>query len=137
MTAVANVIAEAPSRGIRLIADGDELIVEGAYDDRFVAWARRHKVEILEELLRTPKDLNALLDEARAGTDFTLKECKSGYLFSPLDLRLLVTGELTMHAARHFLEYQQRTVCRACLGGGCKACNFYGKAPYQPPPDAA
>ena len=44
--------------------------------------------------------------------------------------------ELTMAAAKHFLNHIPREVCAKCLGGGCKECDFFGTttaAPYRLP----
>jgi len=125
MSAAARAIAEAPSHGIQLSLDGDEIVVEGNVTERFVDWLKLHKAEVVAEL-RKPRDLNALLDEARSGTGFTLKDCKSGFLFAPLDLQQIASGEMSVAAARHFLEYQAGRVCRKCLGAGCRICDFFG-----------
>jgi hypothetical protein len=122
-------IAKAEARGIRLRMEASELVVGGKHTPQFVEWVKRHKAELVAEL-RKPKDLNALLDEARAGTDFTVRDCRT--LFSPLDLQLLVSGELTMKAAKHFIEHHDRTVCRNCLNGGCSQCDYRGTKPYAP-----
>jgi len=130
VSGVRGIVAMASARGIHLRLEGDQLVIGGAATERFLAWARTHKDEVVAEL-RKPRDLDALLDEARAGTGFTLKECKSGLLFAPLDLQLIASGEMSVAAAKHFLEYQAGRVCRKCLGGGCRVCNFFGLAPPQ------
>ena len=129
MTAARDVVQQARQRGIQLhVDDTGNLKIGGPYSDSFLDWAKRHKSELIAELQR-PSALDALLDEARAGTGFTLKECTSGLLFAPLDLQLIASGEMSVAAAKHFLEYQAGRVCRKCLGGGCRQCNFSGLAP--------
>ena len=124
----------ARGRGIEIrLDDVGDVKVGGNYTDQFLTWLKANKADVVAEL-RKPKDLNALLDAARAGTDFTLKECRSGFLFSPLDLQLIQTGELTVAAANHFLRHVPRETCRGCLGSGCKQCDYFGKttaAPYR------
>ena len=82
--------------------------------------------------LRKPEDLDTFLDAAREGTPYSLKECRSGFLFSPLDLQLIQTGELTVAAANHFLRHVPRETCRGCLGSGCKQCDYFGTASAEP-----
>ncbi len=125
MNALQQILSQARERGITLRLDGDNLKISGEYTDKFLTWASRRKAELIAEL-RSHPSLDELLDQARAGTPWTLKEARN--LFAPLDLQQIVSGELSPDATRHFLETHARRTCRKCLGGGCRQCDFYGTA---------
>lgn len=69
--------------------------------------------------------LKELVDEARAGTCWSRDEARR--LFARDDLRWLLSGDLTIAGARHYLtEHQRRNTCRQCLAAGCDACAHLG-----------
>jgi hypothetical protein len=73
----------------------------------------------------TPRNnIDSFLDGARNTTSLSRDECRA--LFSPLDLRLIESGEMPIEAARHYLLHKDRTVCRHCLGDGCRECDYFG-----------
>jgi hypothetical protein len=125
MTDYQRILSEAHQRGIAVrLDDAGNLKISGDYSDRFLSWAKDHKAALVAELRKD--DLDAFLDEARAGTCWTQQHARD--LFSPLDLQLIRTGELSLAAAQHFLrEHQSRNTCRQCLSRGCKQCDYYGR----------
>ena len=151
MTAVRDVLTEAPGRGIHLHFDGDHLVVTGDASEKFLVWAARHKAEILAELAgRVPYEdcalaaLVRLCDEDRA----RLIEGRrppylarvrvliwrkatnlSDALFDDAVRALLLRGRIRRVGDRYMPAGPTPVppgYCVSCNGGGCRACDFYG-----------
>ena len=151
MSAVQNVLTEAPSRGIHVHVDGDELVISGDVSEKFLTWARNHKLEILTELAeRVPYEddvlavLVRLCDEDRQRL---IQNRRPPYLarvriqawhkaaaindwhFSDCVEALMLRGRIH-RIGDQYMPAGPTPVppgyCVSCNGGGCRACDFYG-----------
>lgn len=150
MTAYREWIEQAHVRGITLrLDDAGNLAIGGDYTDKFLAWAKAHKTEIVAELSERAQHEDtamAVLDRLHAETlrpgapvAAARVEVRDWLDASGLDVWHfdIAVDALQRHgrirrigtAAMPSSITIPAGTCTYCAGGGCRACDFRGLAP--------
>ena len=151
MSAVRSILEEAPSRGIHVRLDGDQLVIGGAANEQFLRWASKHKPEILAELsARVPHedevfaalvrlcdtDRARLIEHARPAylarvriEDWRKAADLSDWHFADCVEALQLRGRVHQIGTCYMPAGSTPVppgYCTKCNGGGCRVCDFFG-----------
>ena len=94
MNTAADILTYAEQHGIAILAEGQQLILEGqkgTLPPEFIERARKHKPELL---------LMVIIRQACNGLDITPDQSRA--LLSPADVRDILTGDIPMECLRAY-----------------------------------